>query len=89
MEYVTIDLPHKIDFKTAFAYLVESFYAFNIHFPPTLRVFYNFVMMNIFGVDEKSKKGKKKDKIKENFVRATDFLNRVEKQLENFEEFDE
>ncbi|KAL5275975.1 hypothetical protein ACFFRR_001665 [Megaselia abdita] len=47
LEYMTMDLPTNSNFLSALALWLESFYVFNISFPPTLREFWQFLMIHV------------------------------------------
>lgn len=77
-----LELPANIKFFEAFDYLIQSFYVFNTEFPKSLTVFYNFVVMNIYDIEAKSKYDQKKPKIDDFHMRPKDFLHKVQKYLE-------
>lgn len=76
-----LGLPESISFYEAFDYLIQSFYVFNMDFPRTLLVFYNFIMLNIYHIEAKSKYDQKKPKIDDFYMKPRDFLHKVQQYL--------
>lgn len=74
-------LPDNTSFFQAFDYLIQAYYVFNCDVPKILIVFFNFVMINIYEIETKSKYDPKKPNIEDNYMRPLDFLHKVQQYL--------
>ncbi|KAL5278212.1 hypothetical protein ACFFRR_003081 [Megaselia abdita] len=76
-----IKLPEKTQFVEAFDYLVKCYYVFNFDFPKVLSVFLNFIMINIYDINVKSRFDTKRSKIENLPTRSREFWRKIKKQI--------
>lgn len=64
-------------FNQAFDNLLRTYYVLNIEFPKSISVFLNFIMVNIYEINVKSKIDTKRQKIESSNSSSSEFLCKV------------